>query len=77
VRQLVVALAISMRRGVRLDRVASSGGWTSGSRPPKDFHALQTNPTLTISQFKAVAAKYREVIPVYIKDYINLERFAA
>lgn len=43
----------------------------------KDFHALQTHPTLTISQFKAVSAKYREVIPVYIKDYINLERFAA
>ena len=43
----------------------------------KDFHALQTNPTLTISQFKEVAAKYREVIPVYIKDYVNLERFAA
>jgi len=43
----------------------------------KDFHALQTHPTLTISQFKDVAAKYREVIPVYIKDYVNLERFAA
>ena len=43
----------------------------------KDFHALQTNPTLTISQFKAVSTKYREVIPVYIKDYINLEQFAA
>ena len=43
----------------------------------KDFQALQTNPTLTISQFKAVAAKYREVIPTYIKDYINLEKFAA
>mgnify|MGYP001159759881 FL=1 len=43
----------------------------------KDFHALQTHPTLTISQFKEVAAKYREVIPVYIKDYVNLERFAA
>lgn len=43
----------------------------------KDFHALQTNPTLTISQFKEVAATYREVIPLYIKDYINLERFAA
>ena len=43
----------------------------------KDFHALQTNPTLTISQFKEVAAKYREMIPLYIKDYINLERFAA
>ncbi len=43
----------------------------------KDFHALQTHPTLTISQFKEVAAKYRDVIPVYIKDYVNLERFAA
>lgn len=43
----------------------------------KDFHALQTNPMLTISQFKDVAAKYREVIPLYIKDYVNLERFAA
>lgn len=43
----------------------------------KDFQALQTNPTLTISQFKEVATKYREVIPVYIKDYIKLENFAA
>jgi type I restriction enzyme R subunit len=43
----------------------------------KDFHALQTNPTLTISQFKDVAVKYREVIPVYIKDYVNLNKFAA
>ena len=43
----------------------------------KDFHALQTNPTLTISQFKEVAPKYREVIPHYIKDYIKLEQFAA
>ncbi|TAN21173.1 MAG: DEAD/DEAH box helicase [Chitinophagaceae bacterium] len=43
----------------------------------KDFHALQTNPILTISQFKAVAAKYRDVIPVYINDYINLDQFAA
>jgi type I restriction enzyme, R subunit len=43
----------------------------------KDFQSLQTNPTLTISQFKAVASKYREVIPVYIRDYINLDSFAA
>lgn len=43
----------------------------------KDFHALQTNPTLTIAQFKAVSAKYREVIPKYIRDYINLDNFAA
>ncbi len=43
----------------------------------KDFHALQTHPTLTISQFKAVSVKYREVIPDYIRDYINLDKFAA
>lgn len=43
----------------------------------KDFHALQTNPTLTISQFKEVTPKYREVIPHYIKDYIKLEQYAA
>ena len=27
--------------------------------------------------YKEVAAKYREMIPLYIKDYINLEKFAA
>jgi type I restriction enzyme R subunit len=43
----------------------------------KDFHALQTSSTLTISQFKAVTPRYREVIPVYINDYVNLERLAA
>lgn len=43
----------------------------------KDFHALQTHPTLTISQFKDVEVRYREVIPVYINDYVNLEKFAA
>lgn len=43
----------------------------------KDFHALQTNPTLTISQFREVAVRYREMIPLYIRDYINLEKFAA
>ena len=43
----------------------------------KDFHALQTHPTLTIAQFKEVNAKYREVIPLYIKDYIKLDQFAA
>ncbi|MCS3796563.1 DEAD/DEAH box helicase family protein [Niastella sp. OAS944] len=43
----------------------------------KDFHALQTHPTLTIAQFKEVNTKYREVIPIYIKDYIKLEQFAA
>ncbi len=43
----------------------------------KDFHSLQTNPTLNIAQFKEVTPKYREVIPLYIKDYIKLEQFAA
>lgn len=43
----------------------------------KDFHALQTNPTLTISQFRAVAPKYRDVIPVYVNDYVKLEQFVA
>ncbi|WP_445722588.1 DEAD/DEAH box helicase family protein [Flavobacterium sp.] len=43
----------------------------------KDFQALQTHPVLTISQFKEVTVKYREVVPVYIKDYVNLDTFAA
>jgi type I restriction enzyme, R subunit len=43
----------------------------------KDFHALQTHPTLTIAQFKEVNVKYRGIVPLYIKDYIKLEQFAA
>jgi type I restriction enzyme R subunit len=43
----------------------------------KDFHALHTNGTLTMEQFKVVTPKYREVIPLYIKDYIKLDQFAA
>ncbi|MFK5891307.1 MAG: DEAD/DEAH box helicase family protein [Flavobacteriaceae bacterium] len=43
----------------------------------KDFQALQTNATLPISEFKKVAPKYREKVPEYIEDYINLELFAA
>jgi type I restriction enzyme R subunit len=43
----------------------------------KDFQALQTNATLPISLFKKVAPKYREKVPEYIEDYINLELFAA
>lgn len=43
----------------------------------KEFHALQTNATLPISMFKKVAPKYREKVPEYIEDYINLELFAA
>ncbi len=43
----------------------------------KDFQALQTHPTLTISQFKEVAPEYRQVIPDYVKDYVKIEQFAA
>ena len=43
----------------------------------KDFQALHTHPTLTIAQFREVAPVYREVIPVYIRDYIKLDKFAA
>lgn len=43
----------------------------------KDFHALHTNATLPISEFKKVAPKYRDVIPVYINDYVNLDQFVA
>jgi type I restriction enzyme R subunit len=43
----------------------------------KDFHALHTNPTMKIEQFKAVNPEYRKLIPAYINDYLNLEPFAA
>ena len=43
----------------------------------KEFQDLYTNPTLTIDQFKAVDQRYRNLIPEYIRDYINLDKFAA
>ncbi len=43
----------------------------------KDFQSLHTNATLPISEFKKVTPKYREIIPTYINDYVNLEQFAA
>jgi type I restriction enzyme R subunit len=43
----------------------------------KNFSLLHTHSTLTIHQFKAVKVDYRNIIPTYINDYINLEQFAA
>jgi type I restriction enzyme R subunit len=43
----------------------------------KNFQALHTNHTLTISQFKDVAPEYKSIIPEYIRDYIKLDIFAA
>ena len=38
---------------------------------------LATNPVFTTKDFKAVPAKYRTLIPEYIKDYVSLNQFAA
>jgi type I restriction enzyme, R subunit len=38
---------------------------------------LTTNPIFSMREFKAVPAKYRALIPEYIKDYVSLNQFAA
>lgn len=43
----------------------------------KDFSLLHTHPTLTVVQYKAVKEDYRNIIPDYINDYLNVEQFAA
>jgi type I restriction enzyme R subunit len=41
----------------------------------QQFTDLATNPTFSTSDLKAVPAKYRTIIPDYIKDYVPLNRF--
>ena len=41
----------------------------------QQFTDLATNPTFSTSDLKAVPAKYRTIIPNYIKDYVPLNRF--
>jgi len=43
----------------------------------KQFTDLATNPLFSTRDLKAVPAKYREIIPEYIKDYVPLNQFAA
>jgi type I restriction enzyme, R subunit len=43
----------------------------------KQFTDLATNPVFSTRDFKAVPAKYRAIIPEYIKDYVSLNQFAA
>ena len=43
----------------------------------KEFADLATNPAFSTRDFKAVPAKYRTLIPEYIKDYVSLNQFAA
>jgi len=41
----------------------------------QQFTDLATNPTFSTSDLRAVPAKYRTIIPNYIKDYVPLNRF--
>ena len=41
------------------------------------FTELATNPVFSTRDFKAVPAKYRGLVPEYVKDYVSLNQFAA
>ncbi|HSW01966.1 MAG TPA: hypothetical protein VLI39_17500 [Sedimentisphaerales bacterium] len=43
----------------------------------RQFTDLATNPVFSTRDFKAVPAKYRALVPEYIKDYVSLNQFAA
>ena len=43
----------------------------------KQFTDLATNPVFSTRDFRAVPAKYRTLIPEYVKDYVSLNAFAA
>ncbi|WP_297362125.1 DEAD/DEAH box helicase family protein [Thauera sp.] len=43
----------------------------------KDFTVLATHPMFSTREFKAVPAKYRALIPEYVKDYVSLNQFSA
>ena len=42
-----------------------------------EFPSLATNPFFSTQDFRAVPAKYRSLIPNYVKDYVSLNQFAA
>ncbi|MHB8744750.1 MAG: DEAD/DEAH box helicase family protein [Sulfuricaulis sp.] len=42
----------------------------------KHYTDLATNPYFSSRDFKAVPAKYRALIPDYVKDYVSLNQFA-
>ena len=41
-----------------------------------DFTRLNTNPTLTLEDFRAVPPPWRKRVPEYIKDYVSLNTFS-
>jgi type I restriction enzyme R subunit len=36
---------------------------------------LATNPIFSTREFRAVPAKYRKLVPEYVKDYVSLNQF--
>ena len=42
----------------------------------RQFTDLATNPFFSTRDFKAVPAKYRTLVPDYVKDYVSLNQFA-
>ena len=42
-----------------------------------EYPSLATNPFFSTQDFRAVPAKYRTLIPNYVKDYVSLNQFAA
>jgi type I restriction enzyme R subunit len=43
----------------------------------RDYTVLATHPMFSSRDFKAVPAKYRALVPEYVKDYASLNQFAA
>ena len=43
----------------------------------RQFTDLATNAVFSIEDYRAVPAKYRKLVPEYIKDYVSLNQFAA
>ncbi len=43
----------------------------------KDYTVLATHPMFSTRDFKAVPAKYRTLVPEYVKDYVSLNQFAS
>ena len=43
----------------------------------KRYQELATNAVLSMDNFKAVPKSYRDLIPDYVKNYMELDRFAA
>ncbi len=42
----------------------------------RQFTDLATNPAFSTRDFRAVPAKYRTLVPEYVKDYVSLNQFA-